>query len=650
MAKALTAGSRARQGSIEEAFGQGADALRTARERLASARADVDRARESGGAAERLATDLAELVGELRVVISSAPPHAPTPASAVGVGADCSSHLEAIRTCLEESGRDVRRLAEQALRFRRIRALADRLRSLLPGSVGQEGPVSVESTRSALDRAASRIHADLDDVDALVGDLRRLESATESAKMLLADMKDEWLAPRDGKTAQMCEVADRRLAEVDADVERGGEAVDTLACHAAGYRDDIRLVGSIMSAKAPRDEDIEGAIKEFDELLSEYRKESRLDNFPAEAEAYAELTIIQSKMARVRYARLLAGKNIVVVAGGFSSGKSSFINSLIGTESNLLPTRITPTTSIPTYVQHVPDTPLDISSFNKGGGKKQLDEPTLRAITHDFERKYGIALKEIVDRVVVSTPDLAAWNRLAFVDTPGYTNPEGDHGQRRDVELTLNEVLAAHYLVWLIDCERGTLLGGDVEYIKRFVKQRIGGDRGGKGDDRIYLVVSKADKIPRSQRSEILGQVSEVAANAGIPYAGVGMYSANEGEWFEVAGERFDAFLDGVNQRAPDLGVKADVQSVLDRYIEFHRSGVARCRVRVGLLKRLALLVDDGDRFERSLSKELTAAWDAAEDEARRHEAHATAYSSLHRRFTECLDRFEAPLGNRAAI
>ncbi len=76
-------------------------------------------------------------------------------------------------------------------------------------------------------------------------------------------------------------------------------------------------------------------------------------------------------------------------------------------------------------------------------------------------------------------------------------------------------------------------------------------------------MISKADKVPRSQRSDILHQVSEVAAKAGIPYADVGMYSASKGEWFEVAGECFDAFLDGVNQRVPDLAVKADVQSVL---------------------------------------------------------------------------------------
>ena len=627
MAKALMAGTLRDDGSIKGAFGEGASGVGSAQERVVAARADLDRARENGDAVERLAMSVAELVGTFRVVISSVPTDTPAPASAMNIAEDCVACLEGIRTRLEESERDVERLSEQAMRFPRVRAFVDRLLSLLPSTSGPEHPVPVEATCSALDRLASRNRRDLDEVIVLVEDLRRavsaldrhgsqLASAVESAKVLLAENGEAQLAVRD------------------------------LAGHAKRYRDDIRLVGSIMSAEAHVNEDIDDAFNEFSGLLSEYREESRLDNFPAEADAYAELMIVQSKMTRVRFAPRLAGKNIVAIAGGFSSGKSSFINSLIGSESRLLPTRITPTTSIPTYVHHVPDTPLAISSFNQAGGKKQLDERTLRAITHDFEGKYGIALKQIVDRVVVSTPELAAWARIAFVDTPGYTNPEGDRIRRRDVDLSLNEMLSAHYLVWVIDGERGTLLERDVEHIKLFLKHRDDLDRIGKTDKGVYIVVNKADKIPRCQQSEILSQVSEVAVKVGIPYAGVGMYSASLGEWFKVTGEPFDAFLNGVNKRVPDLGVKADVQRVLDRYIEFHRREAKLCGDRDGLLTRLDMLVDDEQRGKGCLHKKLTEASEAAELETGRHKTHAEAYSSLRQHFTKSLDRFAMSLEN----
>lgn len=52
-----------------------------------------------------------------------------------------------------------------------------------------------------------------------------------------------------------------------------------------------------------------------------------------------------------------------------------------------------------------------------------IDAGTFQLLTHDFETDYHIALKQIVKRVVTSTPSLGAWTKVAFVDTPGYTNP-----------------------------------------------------------------------------------------------------------------------------------------------------------------------------------------------------------------------------------
>lgn len=44
----------------------------------------------------------------------------------------------------------------------------------------------------------------------------------------------------------------------------------------------------------------------------------------------------------------LIGKNIVALGGGFSSGKSSFLNALMG--KSVLPADIDPSTSVPTYI------------------------------------------------------------------------------------------------------------------------------------------------------------------------------------------------------------------------------------------------------------------------------------------------------------
>ena len=44
----------------------------------------------------------------------------------------------------------------------------------------------------------------------------------------------------------------------------------------------------------------------------------------------------------------LIGKSVVALGGGFSSGKSSFLNSLLG--EDILPADLDPSTSVPTYI------------------------------------------------------------------------------------------------------------------------------------------------------------------------------------------------------------------------------------------------------------------------------------------------------------
>ena len=61
-------------------------------------------------------------------------------------------------------------------------------------------------------------------------------------------------------------------------------------------------------------------------------------DFKSEYEKFRDYTL---------YDRLI-GKNIITLGGGFSSGKSSFLNAIMG--KNMLPSDIDPSTSVPTYI------------------------------------------------------------------------------------------------------------------------------------------------------------------------------------------------------------------------------------------------------------------------------------------------------------
>lgn len=429
----------------------------------------------------------------------------------------------------------------------------------------------------------------------------------------------------------------RVLRAVHNDLSRTRAATDGFSTQAQRRDNAIRLIGSIMSAQAECAPEVDAAFGEFERLLSDYREEARYDNFPAEADAYSDLLLVKSRLSRIRLAPRLSRKNIVAVAGGFSSGKSSFINSLIGVEPDVLPTNITPTTSIPTFVFHNPDAALEICVFNENGGRQLIDAKALESLTHDFERDYGIPLRKIVNRLVVSAPDTGRLTRVAFVDTPGYSNPRGESGRGSDEQVALKEILSAEFLVWIIDCERGALSRHDLDYITRFTNAR------GSGVARsspIYVVLNKADKKPSGQLETILDEVASTANKHQIYYAGIGLYSAHKKLWYGYRGKSFQAYLDEVNRIEPKLAISRDVGTVLDGYINFHRTEADRLIRHVGFLKRLTLLVDERQQLQRLMDKEMENACRVVEKEANRHERHFETYRLLRQQFTECMDRF----------
>lgn len=233
----------------------------------------------------------------------------------------------------------------------------------------------------------------------------------------------------------------------------------------------IELTTNVMSS-LPDDHASEQPLREFERLLEhDYPEFARRENFSGEADALSELQSVFDRMRRIRLAPHLASRNICSVAGGFSSGKSSLLNRLMGTD--ILPTKITPTTAIPTYVSHG-DGEQTIRVFNHRGGSRAIEPPTLREMTHGFgslrEGGEGIPLKEIVSRVSIRTPRLGK-QKLAFVDTPGYTN-RGDGGVIEDEQTAMREVLESRFLIWVVDCERGELPQEDIRIVREFASRR----------------------------------------------------------------------------------------------------------------------------------------------------------------------------------
>ena len=351
----------------------------------------------------------------------------------------------------------------------------------------------------------------------------------------------------------------------------------------------IGLLGKLSSAHHTKlIADVEHHYRDFGALLAnDYRNFASRDNYPEEANAYADLRSIFAKLGELRMAPRLARRNICAVAGSFSSGKSSFLNTLIG--EDILPTKITPTTSIPTYIIHV-GRASGVDAFNHYGGAVEIDGGTFKEMTHDFRKHHKVELKRLVHRVSIYTQALSSWGNVAFIDTPGYSNPEdrGSGGtEHRDEDIALANVLKSQFLIWVVDCEKGTLSEQDIHFIRKFVEERAG-----DVDGKLYLVLNKGDKKDEKDRQDILQVAEEIASANEILFAGIGVYSSHQEKWYANEGLSFDEFLQAVDQAqsSATTGLEAAVEEIFQRYIDYHEQEEWQLGAAIGLLNRLSEL------------------------------------------------------------
>ena len=390
----------------------------------------------------------------------------------------------------------------------------------------------------------------------------------------------------------------------------------------------VGLLGALTSARQTAlNTESDSHYRDFETLLAnEYRDFASRENYPEEADAFADLQKLFARMGELRMAPRLASRNICAVAGGFSSGKSSFLNALIG--EDILPIDITPTTSIPTYIFHVDDASR-VDAFNHYGGDVEIDGDTFKEMTHGFKKRHNVELKRLVHRVSIYTQALSSWRSLALIDTPGYSNPEDrgttapDGSEQRDEDIALANVLQSQFLIWVVDCEKGTLPEQDIHFIRKFVKERAGDPEG-----KLYLVLNKGDKKGDKDRQAILEVAEETASANEIPFAGIGVYSAHQNKWYAHQGQSFDEFLQAVDQAqsSATTGLEAAVEEVFQRYIDHHEQEEGQLGAAVGLLNRLSELTSrdgleklDADlKQRRSYLRNARSAHEQLRDEAQR--------------------------------
>lgn len=302
-----------------------------------------------------------------------------------------------------------------------------------------------------------------------------------------------------------------------------------------GLKERYDLIARILNAKTSNE-----GLEEYQSVLDNEFLEfaSGVDSLKEKEIALLMLQEIQKELQLVASYPSLFQKTIVAVGGGFSAGKSTFLNNLLGLKLKL-PEHMNPTTAIPTYCLKGKKEVL--MGFSQNGGMVEL--PNL-AFNHQFLKSLGFNLKEIMPFMLLSAPSVP-FEFLCFIDTPGY-NPGNQGYTGGDKEASKESLKHAKHILWLISCERGGLEIGDLDYLQELYEE-------GK---QVFIVLSRADRRTKRGLEEVAIKIRETLKDNGIEFLGIGTYSATrylEIKEFSEKSPVFDSieeFLMKLNQRS----------------------------------------------------------------------------------------------------
>ncbi|WP_462409385.1 dynamin family protein [Neobacillus sp. Marseille-QA0830] len=290
------------------------------------------------------------------------------------------------------------------------------------------------------------------------------------------------------------------------------------------------LISNLLQTKQTSTE-LKRAMHRLERLIQvDFRKFAGKFDMEDEIAVYQKLLQIVDKIKEINRIQILNRKNFLAIGGGFSAGKSKFLNSIIGTE--LLPEDQTPTTSIPTYMMKGTE---KLSAYTFRNQVLDIDQEALKALSHEFYNRYKISFSKILKNINVQTPYFP-YENLILLDTPGYTKAESYKSESNtDEHIAREQLRIADFIIWLIDIDDGVITDKDLEFIAKL-----------RANVPILFVFNKADIKPESQVKEIVINAKNIIYSKGLNVFGVTAYSSLEQK--EYTGEFISAFFEYANK------------------------------------------------------------------------------------------------------
>ena len=289
-----------------------------------------------------------------------------------------------------------------------------------------------------------------------------------------------------------------------------------------------KLVSDLLTPKSSENEAFVKFKKLFDEEFMDFANEE--SSLADEAAAVQKLQSLEKRLEEIVAFPHTFMKKSIAIGGGFSSGKSEFVNSFIKKPAVKMPVGIEPATAIPSFVISNPK--VSIKGFSRDGATVDIAPDLYSQLSHRFVESFSFKLKDRMPYIAVEVPLREGLEHICLIDTPGYNPAGGNTGEDRKTAAEFLKDRDA--LIWMIGLDvNGTIPQDDLDFIEDLELNGLP----------FYVVLNKADQKSPSDLKDILDEVKETLDDVGIEPVGISAYSSKKPEKNNL----YDSIRDGVS-------------------------------------------------------------------------------------------------------
>ena len=267
----------------------------------------------------------------------------------------------------------------------------------------------------------------------------------------------------------------------------------------------------------------------------------------------------------------------IAIVGQFSSGKSTFLNTLLGRE--ILPTGLTPVTAKPTFIKYAPNFSLRVDYENGKELSLSVDE-----IAGFVDQR--LKIDEVKELCIYAPCEIL--KKISFIDTPGLNSlSNADTNATKGI---LNEVAVVLWLSLADNAGRAS----ELKDVALFLDN---------GDKIAFCVLNQKDKLSELELENVLKHCKNTFGNLFRDFVAISSKQAflalksSDNELWEAS--KFNEILSILNdlniENIKQIFVRKRLENILDKLIKSQLYFI-------NIYEKASRLIDD---FDRSLDENI---------------------------------------------